>query len=251
MQGFVAVGRRRDHGNPIRSPAAPEPTYGYNLAGDYPTTWPGPTSDDPAIDCTSFCNVQLEFWRWLGVESSQYDQAVIQVSTDRRRWFDVWRHDGSAVTDADWMNVVHDLAGHADGQPAVYIRWGLGPTDSVWSYCGWNLDVALVGDHVQRHVRCAPQLHAPGNRPDCTRTPNERLTNTTLPSSSWPPRRRPMRLRGRGGYAGLAPGERLRVLEFALYDAAEEVRGNGRIAPDSNRDGDGGPSHSHACHPGR
>ena len=236
MQGAWAfgspLGGGGDHGNP--DPIAGRTgtnVYGYNLAGDYPNNLAGTHYlTTPAIDCTSFCNVQLEFWRWLGVESSQYDQAVIQVSTDRRRWFDVWRHDGSAVTDADWMNVVHDLAGHADGQPAVYIRWGLGPTDSVWSYCGWNLDdVALVGDYVSNAMFrfAAPQFTA-RETGLTARVTVERvgLTNTTAA----------IVFTATGGTATadadyeaaedtlvFAPGERLRVLEFALYnDAAEE-----------------------------
>ena len=33
-----------------------------------------------------------------------------------------------------------DIAATADHQPAVYIRWGMGPTDSSNTYPGWNVD---------------------------------------------------------------------------------------------------------------
>jgi hypothetical protein len=34
----------------------------------------------------------------------------------------------------------------ADGNPAFRIRFGIGPTDDGWQYCGWNIDdVSLRG----------------------------------------------------------------------------------------------------------
>ena len=124
--------------------------YGYNLVGNYPanirTTYYLTT---PAIDCSRFRNVRLDFQRWLGIDYSVSDQAVIQASVDGAAWVDVWRHNGSEILDSKWTNVVYDLSTLADGQPAVYIRWGLGPTDNLWNFGGWNLDdIAVRGEAV-------------------------------------------------------------------------------------------------------
>jgi len=43
--------------------------------------------------------------------------------------------------------VEYDISAVADGQPTVYIRWVMGPTDGSVRYCGWNIDdVELLGD---------------------------------------------------------------------------------------------------------
>jgi uncharacterized repeat protein (TIGR01451 family) len=154
-QGAWAFGRPLGGGGAY---GYPDPTsgytgtnvYGYNLAGDYPNNMAVTLYlTTPAIDCSRFRNVRLEFWRWLGVEYSIYDQACIQISTDRRNWTDVWRHNGGAITDSQWTRMSYDIAAVADGQSSVYIRWGMGPTDYAWNYCGWNIDdVSLEGEAV-------------------------------------------------------------------------------------------------------
>ena len=122
--------------------------YGVNLAGDYPNNLTAALYlTTTAIDCSLFRNLQFEFQRWLGVESSWYDQAEVQASLDGETWVDLWRHDGSSVSDSAWTNVVFDLGTWADEQESVYFRWGLGPTDVGVHYCGWNIDdVILTGD---------------------------------------------------------------------------------------------------------
>ena len=32
----------------------------------------------------------------------------------------------------------------ADGQPTVYVRWGMGVTDARWNYSGWNIDDVTI-----------------------------------------------------------------------------------------------------------
>ncbi len=116
--------------------------YGYNLDGDY-------TNDmlteeyltTHAIDCSSYAFVGLKFRRWLGVERSQYDHATVEVSTDGSSWTLVWENDlGAAISDANWSYESYELTPIADGQPTVYIRWGMGSTDGSVVYSGWNLD---------------------------------------------------------------------------------------------------------------
>ena len=123
---------------------------GYNLAGDYGanlanTRW----AKTPAIDCTNFRNVKLSFQRWLGVEGF-YDNAYIEVSNNGSTWTRVWRNSTTAGSDDDdgaWVYCEYNISGVADGKSTVYVRWGLGTTDSSWQWCGWNLDeVMLEGD---------------------------------------------------------------------------------------------------------
>jgi hypothetical protein len=121
--------------------------YGYNLSGDYPNGMAEETLTTTAIDCSYLENVQLNFWRWLGIESSIYDHAKVQVSNNGSAWTDVWVHTGSSLAETSWSNQVYDISSVADGQASVYIRWVMGTTDSSVTYSGWNIDdIAIVGD---------------------------------------------------------------------------------------------------------
>jgi hypothetical protein len=113
--------------------------FGYNLNGDYEPNLPERHLTSGAIDCSGFFDVHLRFWRWLGVETATYDHASVRVSTDGSSWTTVWQNSGE-VADTSWTAVDLDLSAIADGQPAVYLRWTMGTTDSAWNYCGWNLD---------------------------------------------------------------------------------------------------------------
>jgi uncharacterized delta-60 repeat protein len=123
--------------------------YGYNLAGAYSNSMPEYTLTTSALDCSNKEHVSLGFWRWLGVESSTYDQASVQVSRNGADWTTVWAHSGSTVTSSAWTYVEYDISAIADDQPTVYVRWVLGPTDSSVTYAGWNIDdVELLGDSI-------------------------------------------------------------------------------------------------------
>lgn len=234
VQGQWAFGRPLGGGGSYGSPdpvagCTGTNVYGYNLAGDYPNGMAAPLYlTTPALDCTRFRNVRLDFQRWLGIEYSLYDQACIQISTDRRTWSDVWRHDGYAIADSAWTNVVHDVSAQADGQPEVYVRWGMGPTDSAWRYCGWNLDdVALAGEYVSNAMfRFAAPLFAARETALVARVTVERIGLTNGPAAIG-------FVAGNGtATAGVdfeavdallefAPGERFRVLDVVLHDDAD------------------------------
>ncbi|MDG6219943.1 MAG: S8 family serine peptidase, partial [Candidatus Thermoplasmatota archaeon] len=93
----------------------------------------------PAIDCTGHSGVSLSFWRYLNVESSTYDRAYVEVSNDGASFSTVWTN-SATITDSAWSEVSYDISAVADGQPTVYIRFGIGPTDGSWQYSGWNID---------------------------------------------------------------------------------------------------------------
>jgi len=113
---------------------------GYNLSGDYrnnisSTEW----ATTPGIDCSDYANVQLRFYRWLNVEQPAYDHAYVEVSNNGSSWNLIWENT-MEVTDSSWTLQTFDISSTADEQSTVYIRWGMGPTDSSWQYSGWNID---------------------------------------------------------------------------------------------------------------
>lgn len=120
---------------------------GYNLSGDYPDDLESSQfATTPPIDCSGHQDVSLSFYRWLGVESSWFDEADIQVSNDGSAWVDVWRNGIGDISDDDWRYQQYDVSAVADEQATVYIRWGMGPTDGSVTYPGWNIDdVSVTG----------------------------------------------------------------------------------------------------------
>lgn len=115
--------------------------YGYNLSGCYPdniasvqylTTTP--------INCTGMTGVTLRFRRWHGQESSSYDHSNIQASNDNVNWTTIWNYSGPTFAETSWSLQTYDISAVADGQATVYIRWGMGTTDTSVTRCGWNID---------------------------------------------------------------------------------------------------------------
>ncbi len=114
--------------------------YGYNLAGDYPDDMPVTYLTSLPIDCSALTMTELHFERWLGVESSDYDHATVEISNNGTNWTILWDHTGGSFTDTSWLHQEFDVSSVADGQPTVYLRWSMGPTDGSSTYCGWNID---------------------------------------------------------------------------------------------------------------
>ncbi len=123
--------------------------YGYNLLGDYTNDLPATYLTTPALDLSSATNTKFTFWRWLGVESdSGYDEATIEVSNNGSSWTTIWRatDTGAEVSDSFWVYQEFDISAIADGESTVYIRWGMGPTDSFETFPGWNIDdIQILG----------------------------------------------------------------------------------------------------------
>jgi M6 family metalloprotease-like protein len=144
-QWGTPAGGGGEHGNP--DPVAGytgAKVIGYNLAGDYAnsitsTLW----AKTPAMNCTGRTGVTLTFYRWLNVELPLYDRAYIQVSNNGSTWSTVWQNT-TVITDSSWSLQTVDISAVADNQATVYVRWGIGPTDSSWRYSGWNIDDVMV-----------------------------------------------------------------------------------------------------------
>jgi uncharacterized delta-60 repeat protein len=143
--------------------------YGYNLAGAYTDSMPAYSLTTTALNCTGKENVSLGFWRWLGIESSAYDQASVQVSRDGTSWNTIWTHSGSTFTDTAWTYLEYDISTIADDQPNVYVRWVIGPTDGSVTYAGWNLDdIVLLGDTIPPRPEIAVHDGASTAAPEIT-----------------------------------------------------------------------------------
>ena len=117
---------------------------GYNLAGDY--------SDDmavteyattPAIDCSGYGDVTLSFYRWLGVEQAAYDHASIDVSNDGTTWTSVWANTVT-ISETSWSHQSYNISSVAGNESTVYVRWGMGGSDFLYAYPGWNIDDVTV-----------------------------------------------------------------------------------------------------------
>ncbi|MGB3975034.1 MAG: C25 family cysteine peptidase [bacterium] len=118
---------------------------GYNLTGTYQNNLPATYMTTTSFDCTNASEVYLSFWRWLGVESSYWDHASIEISNNGgSTWSIVWEHTGTTLTENQWSFQEYDITNWAAGHNNVKLRWGMGPSDYMVSYCGWNIDDVLV-----------------------------------------------------------------------------------------------------------
>ncbi len=121
------------------------------LAGGYTNNMPVYTLTSGEIDCTGLSGVIVEFQRWLGMESSTFDDASFQVSDNGTSWTTIWEHSGSSFTDADWMLQSFDVSAIADDS-SLYLRWSIGTSDGSVTYCGWNIDdVRVLAPCTERH----------------------------------------------------------------------------------------------------
>jgi hypothetical protein len=103
------------------------------------------------IDCANRFGVTLRFRRWLGVEEPLADRASILAGTDPTDLSLVWQNTGE-VNDCGWSAQEVDLSSIADDEPAVYVRWVMGPTNGVHRFCGWNIDDIGLWSHEGREV---------------------------------------------------------------------------------------------------
>lgn len=98
----------------------------------------------PVIDCSQYVSVELDFIRWLNVETPSYDHAYISVSNDNgTTWIEIWTN-SSEVTDNSWNSSNYDISEIADLNGNVRIRFSIGSTDGSWQYSGWNIDEIII-----------------------------------------------------------------------------------------------------------
>ncbi len=89
----------------------------------------------PTFDLSGASNVTLEFRRWLGVESSQFDQASVRVNGQI-----VWQNPATAdLVDSTWVPMSIDVSTIAAGNSAVQVEFRL-KSDAGVTFGGWNVD---------------------------------------------------------------------------------------------------------------
>jgi hypothetical protein len=103
----------------------------------------------PALDCSDFNGVLLNFYRWLGVEQSNYDHVYLQVY-DGSSWTTIFQNGGSTLDESSWSEYEYDVSQYADSNPDFQIRFGMGPTDGSMNYCGWNIDDVMLKGYGER-----------------------------------------------------------------------------------------------------
>lgn len=124
---------------------------GNNLTGNYDNNMDQPVyATTGAINCVGYRDIRLSFRRWLGIESP-YDRATIEVSNDGVTWVTLWSAGDAHILDQHWHFEEYPVPPEvANDQPAVYFRWGLGPSDDTVVYPGWNIDdVMVTGDRIE------------------------------------------------------------------------------------------------------
>ena len=134
-------------GNPDPSSGATgDFVYGYNLNGDYANNMSVQYLTSSSMDCSDVTGTTLQFQRWLGIESANYDRAEIQISIGGSDFSTIWENDGGSLPGGAWESVEYDISSLADQQSDVRIRWVMGTTDVSVVYCGWNIDdVRIIG----------------------------------------------------------------------------------------------------------
>ncbi|HMO52230.1 MAG TPA: hypothetical protein PKE26_09905 [Kiritimatiellia bacterium] len=131
-------------------------TYAYSGSNVFATVLTGDYANSisstmylttPAIDCSDVTNVTFSFMRWLGLERNFYDKGGVWGSTNGTTWVTIWTNGNVTIDEGAWSLQQYDISTWADHQPTVYIRWGIGPTDSSWRFSGWALDdIRLTGE---------------------------------------------------------------------------------------------------------
>lgn len=118
---------------------------GYNLGGSYGNNLTTLYATTSSFDCSGASQAYLSFQQWLGVESSSYDHAAIEISNNNgSSWETVWEHAGGSIEPSSWTLVSYDLTQWAAGESNVKLRWSMGPSDGSIVYCGWNIDDVAV-----------------------------------------------------------------------------------------------------------
>ncbi len=104
-----------------------------NFDGEYSpdsVTW----LRSPAIDLSGVQNARLRFRRWLTVERSSKDKAVVEVNGT-----EIWCNPDEDLVDRHWVNFDIDISDVADGVSNTRVFFRL-TTDSDGNLGGWNID---------------------------------------------------------------------------------------------------------------
>lgn len=118
---------------------------GFNLNGTYSNSmFATQYATLGPIDLTGKTGVTLTFRRWLGVQSSTFDRATIQVSNNGTSWTTIYTNPTTNLVETNWSLQSYDISAVADNRSTVYVRWGMGTTNSSTTFSGWNIDDVVL-----------------------------------------------------------------------------------------------------------
>lgn len=116
--------------------------YTYN--GNYPNYMSQFWATSPTIDCSGCTGAwSLNYMRRLGVESSSWDHAYVQVKNPSGSWVNIWSNSGT-MNEASFTQVSHTISNYIAGNSAFAVRFGLGTSDGSVTYTGWNIDDVAI-----------------------------------------------------------------------------------------------------------
>ena len=135
------IGKDTSSSRPTTSavPSGANTLYSHN--GDYPnnmgsTIW----ATSPVMNCGGCSGGwDLKFKRQLGVESSTWDHAYVQIKSSSGSWTNIWQNSGS-VSDGSFTSLTYTISNYISGNSNLQVRFGIGRTDSSVQYSGWNID---------------------------------------------------------------------------------------------------------------
>jgi hypothetical protein len=108
------------------------------------------------------------------------DEASVQVSNNGTTWTTVWST-RAWVRKSSWQYCEYDISAVADSQPAVYVRWVMGPTDDGCGCYGWNIDDVQITAKTMR-----PPIHVLAWVPYTDPTQEYPNAISAAGSASWP-----------------------------------------------------------------
>lgn len=125
------------------------------------------TATSPLIDATYFKNLNLNFYRWLNIGTS--DSAVIELQIQgQNNWIQIWTNQQTTITDNTWNNqnfsissIIQNIGETGGDNPITkttvfernkfYLRFRLGSTGPVNVYSGWNINnLFITGDTIKK-----------------------------------------------------------------------------------------------------
>ncbi len=157
--------------------------YGTGLSGNYDNNWTL-TLTTPPIDCSELADAELQYARFINVESN-YDDARIRIRNDGGSWITLFETDSS---DANWVWHELDISGYADNQPNVEIRFDV-RADSSISFPGYYVDDIFICGNYSGQIPPPPTPTippTPTQTPVPTSTPDIPFTYTPAPNTPTP-----------------------------------------------------------------
>ncbi|MGB1954744.1 MAG: hypothetical protein ACPHUK_04005, partial [Candidatus Poseidoniaceae archaeon] len=135
------IGKDTSSSRPTTStvPSGVNTLYSHN--GDYPnnmgsTIW----ATSPVMNCGGCSGGwDLNFKRQLGVESSSWDHAYVQIKSSSGSWTNIWQN-SATVSDGSFTSLTYTISNYISGNSNLQVRFGIGRTDSSVQYSGWNID---------------------------------------------------------------------------------------------------------------